>query len=299
MPARVASRLPATLALVGATAVWGSTFLVTKVSLPGTTPATFLTWRFGLAAAVLVLVRPGLVREVRPTDRRRALVLGLALGAGFLLQTLGLVTTPTGLSGFLTGTAVVLTPVVAAACFGEVVGRTGWTAVGTAVAGLALLGFRGGGVTAGAVLVVAGAGCFAVHIAGLSRWATAGNAYGITAWSVGVAATVCAAVAALRGDLAVLPTLATLGGVLYLALAATCLGFVVQAWAQAALSATSAAVIMTSEPVFAAAVAVAIGGEILGGAAWAGGALLVAAMFLAELGPRHCCDALSPRVECC
>jgi len=34
-------------------------------------------------------------------------------------------------------------------------------------------------------------------------------------------------------------------------------------------------------------------------AGWLGGVLVVTSMFVAELGPRDCCDALAPRIECC
>jgi drug/metabolite transporter (DMT)-like permease len=87
--------------------------------------------------------------------------------------------------------------------------------------------------------------------------------------------------------------------VLYLALLATCLGFAVQAWAQSSLSATTAAVVMTMEPVFAAIIATSLGGESLPPLSWLGGLVVVAAMFVAEIGARRCCDAMSPRVECC
>ena len=76
-------------------------------------------------------------------------------------------------------------------------------------------------------------------------------------------------------------------------------GFVVQAWAQSLLTATTAAVVMTMEPVFAGVLAWVAGGEALGLAAWAGGLVVVGSMLVAELGPRQCCDAMSPRVECC
>jgi drug/metabolite transporter (DMT)-like permease len=52
-------------------------------------------------------------------------------------------------------------------------------------------------------------------------------------------------------------------------------------------------------PVFAALLAAGVAGERLPAAGWAGGLLVVGSMFIAELGPRQCCDALSPRVECC
>jgi drug/metabolite transporter (DMT)-like permease len=61
----------------------------------------------------------------------------------------------------------------------------------------------------------------------------------------------------------------------------------------------TAAVIMTMEPVFAAVIATTPGGESIGATGWIGGVLVVSAMFLSELGPRHCCDALAPRIECC
>lgn len=225
---------------------------------------------------------------------------GLLLGSGFLLQTVGLVTTAAGLSGFLTGISVILTPLLAAVFFGVSVGRAGWLAVGLGALGLILL-TRGEGtaVSLGAALTLGCAVCFAGHITGLSQWATPENAYGLTAWSVSVAAVLCVAVAVLSNK----PTIPTTEGawrsLVYLALVATCLGLVVQAWAQSALTATTAAVVMTMEPVFAAVIAAGLGGETLPLLAWLGGLLVVSSMFVAELGPRQCCDARAPRVECC
>ena len=86
--------------------------MVTKASLDDLAPATFKAWRFGLAAVVLLVARPDRVRALARIECRRGLVLGLLLGSGFLLQTVGLSTTAAGLSGFLTGISVVLTPVL-------------------------------------------------------------------------------------------------------------------------------------------------------------------------------------------
>ncbi len=290
----------AVVALLAATVVWGSTFLVTKQSLPGLAPAPFLTWRFGIAAAVLLAFRPGAVGALTSVERRRAVVLGVLLGSGFLLQTVGLQSTAAGVSGFLTGTAVLLTPVVAALVFGERVGLGGWAAVGLSTVGIGLLAGAGtSNLTVGALLTLAGAVCFAGHITGLSQWATRANAYGMTALSVLVAAALAATTAGVTHQLALPPNGTSWRAVAYLALVATCLGFVVQAWAQSALPATTAAVVMTMEPVFAAALAVGVGAEALVPSGWIGGLLIVVAMFLAELGPRACCDAMSPRIDCC
>ena len=288
------------MALVTATAVWASTFLVTKQSLDAMAPAAFLTWRFGAAAVVLVLVSHRQVVALDRVDRRRATLLGVLLGAGFLLQTTGLLTASAGLSGFLTGASVVLVPVVARLGFAEQVPGAGWVAVALAGVGVGLLaGGFSGGLSLGAALTLAGAACFAGHIAGLSAWATRVNAIGLTAWSVAVAALVAGSAGLLGGGLTVPTDRQTWAAVAYLALLATCLGFVVQAWAQSTLSATTAAVVMTMEPVFAAVIATGLGGESLPPLGWLGGLIVVVAMFVAEIGARRCCDAMSPRVECC
>ncbi len=280
--------------------MWASTFLVTKQSLGSIGPAAFLTWRFGVAAGILLLVSHRQVREMTRADVRRATVLGALLGGGFLLQTNGLLTASAGLSGFLTGASVVLVPVVARLGFAEQVPGTGWLAVGLAAVGVVLLaGGVSGGVPPGAALTLAGAACFAGHITGLSAWATRANAVGITAWSVAVAALLACSASVLAGRLTVPPDRQTWAAVAYLALLATCAGFVAQAWAQSTLSATTAAVVMTMEPVLAAVIATALGGESLPPLSWLGGLIVVIAMFVAEVGARRCCDALSPRVECC
>jgi drug/metabolite transporter (DMT)-like permease len=286
--------------LVAATAVWGSTFAVTKNSLDQMSPASFLTWRFGIAAAALLLLRPGTLRTLSSAERWRGVLLGTALAAGFLLQTNGLLHTLAGVSGFLTGAAVVLTPIVAAVFFKERVGSAGWAAVVLSAAGIAgLAGSVAAPTLAGSMLTVAGAAGFAVHIAGLSQWATRANAYALTALSITIAAVLCIAVSLADSSLAAPSTTEAWRGVLYLGLVATCVGFAVQAWAQSALSATAAAVTMTMEPLFAAAIAVGLGERGIGLVGWLSGFLIVAGMGIAELGSRRCCDALSPRVECC
>jgi len=118
-PPRRRAALVALVALVAATAVWASTFLVTKQSLDAMAPAAFLTWRFGAAAVVLFLVSHRQVMALDTVERRRATLLGVLLGGGFLLQTTGLQTASAGLSGFLTGASVVLVPVVARLGFAE------------------------------------------------------------------------------------------------------------------------------------------------------------------------------------
>jgi drug/metabolite transporter (DMT)-like permease len=87
------------------------------------------------------------------------------------------------------------------------------------------------------------------------------------------------------------------GALLLTALAATALAFVVQTWAQAHLAPTRAAVLMTMEPVFAGVFAVAVAGERLGLRTVAGAALVLVAMVLTEVGPRHGAEREVERLE--
>lgn len=293
------ANLPAVLALVGATAVWGSTFLVTKNSLDTMSVSNFLTWRFGLAAVILLSIAPARLWRLSAKVFGQAVMLGFLLGAGFLAQTTGLRETTAAVSGFLTGLMVVLTPLVAATVFRDRVTGRGWLAVAIATVGLGLISLHGWALPPGAAITLLGAACFAGQIASLSQWATPANGFALTAISVSVAALTCALVAGPAGELSIPDQTDQWVSLLYLAVGATCLGLLVQAWSQAQLSATTAAVIMTLEPVFAGVIAVVVGGETLTARSWLGGLLIVAAMFVAELGPRQSRDARSPRVECC
>jgi drug/metabolite transporter (DMT)-like permease len=195
-----------------------------------------------------------------------------------MTQTYGLKYTPAAVSGFLTGLQVVFTPVIGWALLrGRPSGRT-WVAVLVATAGLAVMTLRGVPFGIGEALTVVSSALFALQIVGLEGWATAQEAYGLATvqlLSIGAVALIAAAPSGLH-----LPSAPDLwGAVVLTAFAATAFAFVVQTWAQSHLSATSAAVVFTTEPVFAALFAWT-SGEHLGWAVAAGGALVVLAMLV-------------------
>ena len=285
-----------TLALVAVTAVWGSTFVVVKDAVERMPVTDFLSWRFALAAVAMLLLRPRTVAALGPAGRRAGLLLGLALGAGYLLQTLGLQTTSAAVSGFITGMFVVLTPLGAAVLLRQPPPPVAWAAVGLATAGLALLSLRGWAVGGGELLTLGCAAAFALHIVGLGRWAATYDAFGLAVVQLIAVAALCALVA-VPGGLAMPPDAGVWGALLLTALAATALAFVVQTWAQAHLPPTRAAVVMTMEPVFGGLFAVGLAGERLGLRTLAGAVLVLAAMVLTEVGPRRGAEGRVERLE--
>lgn len=272
-----------TLALVGVTAVWGSTFVVVKDAIEQLPVTDFLTWRFALAAAAMLLLRPRALHGLGSSGRRAGTVLGVALGAGYLLQTLGLQHASAAVSGFITGMFVVLTPLLSALLLRQSPGGPAWGAVGLATVGLCLLSLRGFAVGSGELLTLLCALAFALHIVGLGRWARQYDAYGLAVVQLLTTAALCGLVA-VPGGLAPPPSASVWWALALTAVAASAVAFVVQTWAQAHLSPTRAAVVMTMEPVFAGVFAVGVAGEVLGPRAVVGAVLVVAAMLLTEVG---------------
>lgn len=278
-------QLVATVSLVVVTAIWGSTFIVVKDAIARMPAMDFLAWRFVIAAVVMALARPGAVRRLPRAGVRRGVLLGLALGAGYVAQTVGLEHIPATVSGFVTGLFVVFTPLCAAVLLHRRVGRITWFAVVLAAVGLGLLSLHGLSIGTGEAITLICAVAFALHIVGLGEWSTATDAAGLAVVQLTTVA-VITLLAAAPSSLAPPPDAGVWGAIALTSVAATSLAFFVQTWAQAHLAPTRAAVIMTLEPVFAGVFGVAVGGDALTGRTVAGALLVLAAMYAVELGPR-------------
>jgi drug/metabolite transporter (DMT)-like permease len=292
----VKSERLAVLALTGVCIIWGSTFVVVKHAVERMPVMDFLAWRFVIASVAMAAFRPRAVRTLSAAERRQGVVLGLALGAGYVAQTFGLQRTPATVSGFITGLFVVFTPLCSAALLRRRVSALAWASVAIATAGLALLSLRGLSVGTGEAITLLCAIAFALHIVGLGEWSRPTNAYGLAVVQLSTVA-LLAIVGAAPQSLGPPPDAGVWGAIMLTAIGATALGFLGQTWAQAHLPPTRAAVVMTMEPVFAGVFGVAIGGDRLQARTVIGALLVLAAMYLVELGPRQGADAAVERLE--
>ncbi len=276
----------ATLLLVALTAVWGSTFFLIRDLLETVPPVDFLAVRFSLSAVIMLIV---FWRPVRALSRRQVLVgvgLGALYGLAQIFQTQGLATTPASVSGFITGTYVVLTPVFTAVLLRERVAGSTWAAVGLATVGLALLSLNGFSVGFGEAITLLAAALYALHIVGLGRYSASEIATGRSVVQMVVIALLCV-VGAVPGGVVLPSTPAQWASVLYMVVFASILALWVQTWAQAHMPATRAAIVMTLEPVFAAFFAVTLGDESATLRMVVGGALVLTAMYAVELLARR------------
>jgi drug/metabolite transporter (DMT)-like permease len=282
--------LLAALALLGVTAMWGSTFFLIRDLLERVPTLDFLAVRFAIASVALLLVAPRAVARLSPASRRSAVVLGLLYGVAQILQTAGLAHTPASVSGFITGMYVVLTPVFAAVLLRSRITAMTWGAVLLATSGLAVLTLNGLSIGYGEAITLVAAMLYALHIVGLGAWSTPHEALGMSIVQIVVITLVC--LAATAPDGIVLPdTPGDWLSVVYMALFAGALGLVGQTWAQAHLAPTRSAIIMSMEPVFAAFFAVLLGGESFTLRMVCGGLMVLAAMLVVELAPRRKVEA--------
>lgn len=286
----------ATMALVAVTAAWGSTFFLIRDVVQQLSPTDFLAIRFGIAAVAMAAI---FWRPMRALQRRDVLLgcgLGTIYGVAQVLQTIGLAHTAASRSGFITGTYVILTPLLGALLLRDRIPRSTWLAVGLATAGLAVLSLRNLGFSYGDALTLASAAAYALHIVGLGRVSTPRNAAGLSAVQMIVIAVICTAFASPRG--VELPSGAGVwASVVYMAVIAGAVALWAQTWAQSHLTATRAAIVMTLEPVFAAFFAVVSGQESVTVRMLFGGALVVGAMYLVELVGRRRTEAPAPDPE--
>src|SRR6478735_1374505 len=285
----------ATLVLLAITACWGSTFFLIHDLLDRIPTLDFLAVRFTIAGLLLLAVAPRAVLRLSPAARRQAVVLGVLYGVAQILQTAGLAHTPASVSGFITGMYVVATPLFAAVLLHNKITRTTWAAVLLAFAGLAVLTLDGFSVGYGEALTFVAAMLYALHIVGLGAWSNARDALGMSILQVVMVAVICL-VASAPGGIVLPDNRDDWLSVVYMAVFPAALALLGQTWAQAHLSATRTAIVMSMEPVFAAFFAVLLGGESVSARMLLGGALVLTAMLIVELAPRRKIEAEVPHI---
>ncbi len=297
LAARSRTELLAFLALLVMTAAWGSTFFLIKDVVTRIPVADLLAIRFAIASVALALIAAPRLRLSR-TVLMYGSLLGLLYGSAQILQTAGLAHTAASVSGFVTGLYVVVTPLLTALLLRRRIPRLTWLAAILATVGLGVLALHGFALGYGELLTLVAAVIYAGHIVALGRFSTPETTLSLSLVQL-IVITLVSAVAAwwpTTGSGAGIQLPNSAGDwliVLYLALIASAMTMVLQTWAQAHIEPSRAAVIMAMEPVWAAAFAVALGGETITQRMIIGGLAILFAMYLVERPQGHRAQAPS------
>jgi drug/metabolite transporter (DMT)-like permease len=274
--------MPALLALIAVTAVWGLTFVQVKDAVELYPLFAFLAVRFAIAALVLAVPASGRMSSLGRRGWIAGSSLGLLLALGYALQTAGLERTTVSSAGFITGLYVVFTPLLGLLLFRTPVGRTIWLGVALAVVGLALLSGVGAGDPAGDLLVLLGSAAYSLQIALMERYAPRYDPLAFTQAEMLAAFAGFSVVAVTLGQVEVPHGWTVWSALLVTGIFASALGFLVQTWAQRRISASRTAIAFAMEPVFAGIFGFWLAGDRLGALGWAGCALIMAGILVAE-----------------
>src|SRR6202165_4493254 len=156
----------ADVALAFCSLLWGATFVVVRNALEHVSVFLFLAVRFSLAALLLAIFQPSGLRNLKKGELFAGAALGLFMFGGYAFQTAGLQYTTPAKSGFVTGSSVVLVPLLLAVFWGRRLTRARYAGVLVAVFGLYYLTIPSEGLAylnRGDVLTFVAAGLYAAH----------------------------------------------------------------------------------------------------------------------------------------
>ena len=275
-------RILYSLLLVGVTVVWGWTFVAVRDAIALYGVLGFLSVRFALAAAALA---PYAARKVARRTLLAGAGIGLVLALGFLLQTTGLrFTTPTN-SGLITGLFVVFAPLADRLLFGARPSRPVLVAVLLSLLGMFLLAGGGSdGVNRGDLLTLLCSGALGLHIALLSRYARTHDASGL-AFAQMLSMALAFGLLWPLFEPVTFPPREVWMPLVATGLVASAGAFWVQTFVQQRISAARTAVILTTEPIFAALFGYWLAGDRLVLVQIFGAALILSALAASEVAP--------------
>ncbi|MEU6865806.1 DMT family transporter [Streptomyces sp. NPDC046876] len=276
----------ADLPVLAVAVVWGGSYLAAKGITTAHTVIAVLVLRFALVLPVLVLAGRQRLRALDAGQLRGAALLGLVLGGIFVLETYGVVHTSATNAGLIISLTMIFTPLAEAALQRRAPSGAFLAAAGLSVAGVVLL-TQGAGFTApstGDLLILGAALARTLIVLLTARMAAVRDAdsLSLTTVQLATALAVFAVLAAVpgTGD-SPWATAAAFGpaewaGLAFLSVFCTLFAFFVQMWAVRRTSPSRVSLLLGTEPLWAAAAGIALGGEHLAPAGLAGAALVLA-----------------------
>ncbi|MEW5785182.1 MAG: DMT family transporter [Bacillota bacterium] len=278
----------ADLSLLIVAVFWGSNFVVMKASLELIPPFTYLGLRFLAAAVLVAVVFWRKMRQVTSQDLLIGSLIGFFLFAGFGFQTIGLLYTTPAKSGFITGTAVVIVPFLYILVTRKSPGWLSFAGGFLAAVGLFLLSASETfGLEFGDALTFISAILFAAHIISLGIFAPRRDPLILAAVQmafVGLAnLSIALFVEPIAGMLAHPPII--WGAIFYAVFFCTIGAFVTQTVAQRFTLPTHAALILSTEAVFAGLFSLLFWEELFTLQKLAGALLIFTGIAVTELKP--------------
>lgn len=280
------------IALAGAAAIWGGSFVVIKGALDVVPPCWLMFVRFFFSALIVGAL---FWKRVRPhldaSTLRCGAVLGILSGTAFVAQNIGLTDTTPGRNAFLTATYCVMVPFVNWAVARRRPGATSIVAAALGILGVGLLSLGDDfsvGLSWGDMLTLVSAVLYALHIVAVARFSASGHeVMTMTVTQLAMSAVVSLAAAlVLEGviDFGVFADPGIWGALFYLVILSSAVCMVVQNLGQAHVPPAPASLLLSLESVFAVIASVLFYGEVVTPRLACGFASIFAAVVVSEVG---------------
>lgn len=269
---------------------WGVTFVVVKDALLDISVFGYLAARFLLGALPMIWFYRDDLRKLKREELWPGAQIGLFMFAGYAFQTAGIARTTPSKAAFITGVSVVLVPIFVAVFWRKKIGPWAWIGAAGSFIGLYFLTVPKEGLTElnhGDPLVMGCAVMYALQIIYISRYSASYSLGALSCLQVILVGMLSAIVVPIFNATGVEPffvrfTFRMEFGVIVTAIFTTAVAYPLLVWAQRHTTATNTALILTTEPVFAALTSFFMEHERLGGRALTGAALILGGIFLAE-----------------
>jgi len=259
----------ASLALLSAAVIWGSSFLLVRNTVDSMPVHYLLVFRFTLATALLSFVMrkklPGINREIV----KHGVILGVMLYGTYVLQALGVSSialgeqaTTAGRSAFLACVYCVLTPFVFWFISKKKPDRYSVIAAFLCILGIGILVLSadGTGILTGDLLVLASSFCSALHIVYLGKFLKHSDAMRLTIIQFVTVAVISLAIALAFEPFPVEATRGAWASAIYLGIFCTAVALALQNFGQKHAHPNSSALLLSLEGPFGVLFAATFGG---------------------------------------
>ncbi len=277
--------IQAEIYLLGIVIIWGSTFALIKGVIDTIPPYTYLTYRFLLAALILVVIFWKRLKKLNIMILKKGSLIGIFLFLGYTLQTVGIKYTTATKAGFITGFSVVLVPIISFLLLKEKVSRGSVIGVVLATLGLWFLNYNSSfSFNLGDFLVLLCAFSFAMHIISVGLFSKKLDyvLLAITQITVVFVLSLLMALIFERPAIHLSYSSVIWWSIVITGVFATALAFYMQNRFQRHSTATKTAIIFSGEPLFAAIFAYILIGEKVSLIAWVGGLLIIFGMIISQ-----------------
>lgn len=275
--------LLAKVALLVATLIWGSTFIIFKDAMGDIPPLFILAFRYLTATVLLSAVFFKKLRLLNKTYIWQGALLGVFLSAAYIFQTYGLKDTTPGKNAFLTAIYCVLVPFIAWAFFKKRPDGFNFLAAVTCLAGVGFVSLEGDfSVRFGDWMTLIGGVFFALHIVFVSRFNGDKDAVLLTLTQFFTAGVICGVLSLCFEKVpSGIPASAWVE-IVYLAVFGTAVAMLLQNVGQKYMSSSAAAIILSLEALFGVLFSVVFGYESLTAKLAIGFALIFFAIVTSE-----------------